>query len=412
LTDRCGPLAGIRVVDFTHILAGPFCTQLLGDAGATIIKIESPTGDNARNRGPRRYSPTGESCASYHAAINRGKQSIILDLKRRDALDVALRLISTADVVVENFSPGTLERLGINLEEIRKAQAGLISVSISLYGKLDPSNPLAKRGGLAVVAEGESSVGRMTRDKDGAPVRLGIPLGDMAAGFAGYSAVLTGLYERERTGLGQHFDISMAQTLFSYNASGVMSAQFTNTDLYDIRTAGYGIYQAADGFVTLGINYDGLFARAMRAIGHEEMIDDPRYARAAERDLLENADAVDELITSWMSQHTVDQIIDTIAPTGVPCGRVATPGDVLANPVLRELGFVQEIGDGVGGRLQTPANPFGYQQPDACLPLLGGQTDEVLADIGIEDAQRAALRESGALGLAKAQPAAATVAPD
>src|ERR1700761_6587415 len=153
MSNPTGPLDGVRVVDFTHILAGPFCTQFMADAGATVVKVEPPGGEYARIRGPRRVGPDGTELSSYNAAINRGKRSIALDLKNPRGLEIALRLTDSADVIVENFAPGALARRGLNLRELRARNPKLITASISLYGGLESAGSLATRGGLAIVAE-------------------------------------------------------------------------------------------------------------------------------------------------------------------------------------------------------------------------------------------------------------------
>jgi crotonobetainyl-CoA:carnitine CoA-transferase CaiB-like acyl-CoA transferase len=390
------PLAGVRVVDFTHILAGPFCTQFLADAGATVVKVEPPGGEYARIRGPRRVGPDGTEVSSYNAAINRGKRSIALDLKNPSGLATALRLVETADVVVENFAPGALARLGLDLVALRVANPRLITASISLYGGLEFAGALATRGGLAIVAEGESSVTSMTRDRSGTPLALGLPLGDMATGMAGYAAITTALYEREHTGVGRHLDLSMVRTLLALNACGVTGAQIANANLFDLRTAGYGIYPASDGHVTIGVNNDSLFQRLTVAMDRPELAEDPRYADYRNRDL--NADEVDAIIAAWTSTLTCDEVICRVAPTGVPCGKVATPGDVLADLELRGLGFFETVEDGLGGTIDTPANPLGFRRDGYVIPRLAQHDRELLAEIGIDADGYAKLAADGAFG--------------
>ncbi|MCU1658496.1 MAG: CoA transferase, partial [Pseudonocardiales bacterium] len=304
MSNTTGPLDGVRVVDFTHILAGPFCTQFMADAGATIVKVEPPGGEYARIRGPRRVGPDGTELSSYNAAINRGKRSIALDLKNPRGLEIALRLTDSADVVVENFAPGALARLGLNLRELRAGNPRLITASISLYGGIESAGSLATRGGLAIVAEGESSVTGMTRDKFGTPLMLGLPLGDMATGMASYAAITTALFARERTGLGQHLDLSMVRTLFALNACAVTGAQIANANRFDLRTAGYGIFPVSDGYISIGVNNDSLFERLCGAMNRADLATDPRYAYYKDRDL--NADEVDAIIAEWTASLTGD----------------------------------------------------------------------------------------------------------
>jgi crotonobetainyl-CoA:carnitine CoA-transferase CaiB-like acyl-CoA transferase len=392
------PLAGLRVVDFTHILAGPFCTQFLADAGANVIKVEPPGGEYARIRGPKRVGPDGTELSSYNASINRGKRSIALDLKNPRGMETANKLVASADVVVENFAPGALAKLGVDFTKYRAANPRLITASISLYGGLEFAGALATRGGLAIVSEGESSVTSMTRDKEDTPLMLGLPLGDMGTGMMSYGAIVTALYEREKTGLGQHLDLSMVRTLLALNGCGIAGAQIVSANRFDLRTAGYGIFPAKDGFVTMGVNNDSLFSRLCGAMGRPELATDPRYEKYQDRD--GNADEVDGIIAAWTSTHTADEIVGAVGPSGVPCGKVATTGDVLADPELRALGFFQEIDDGLGGTIDAPRNPMGFFRDHYAIPRLAEHTTELLAEVGIDADEVAKLSADGAFGKA------------
>jgi crotonobetainyl-CoA:carnitine CoA-transferase CaiB-like acyl-CoA transferase len=394
-----GPLAGIKVVDLTHILAGPYCTQCLADAGATIIKVEPPGGEYARIRGPRRVGPDGTELSSYNAAVNRGKRSISLNLKNPAGLEVALRLIATADVVVENFAPGALGRLGLDLTAARTRDPRLITASISLYGGVETAGSLAKRGGLAIVAEGESTIISVTKDRSGVPVQLGVPLGDMASGVAAYAAIMTALYHRERTGQGQHLDISMVRALLALNSCAVTGAQIANANIFDLRTAAYGIFPASDGYVTIGVNNDSLFRRLVAVMGREELATDPRYASYRDRDQL--CEEIDAMVSAWTSRFTVAEVIALISPSGVPCGRVATPGDVLNDPELAALDLFETVDDGLGGTIRAPRNAFGTRQPHYAIPRLAEHAAELLAEtLDVDDTEFKDLSAAGAFGAA------------
>lgn len=393
--DTAGPLDGVRVVDFTHILAGPFCTQLLADAGATVIKVEPPAGEFARVRGQRRVGDDGTEVSSYSAAVNRGKRSIAIDLKNASGLEVARRLALSADVAVENFAPGALARLGLDFKALRKQHPRLISTSISLYGG-SGTDPLATRGGLSVVAEGESSITSMTRDRDGMPVMLGLPLGDMATALAAYAAITTALYERTRTDVGRHLEISMVGTLWSLNAIAATGAQINADARLRRAPAAYGIFPTVDGHVTIGVNNDPLFRRAVTAMGMPELADDPRYSGFAQRDLA--ATDIDTIVSQWTSGHTTNEVITILADFEVPCGRVATPADLLGDDQSRRLGYVQTVDDGIGGTIDTPANPMGFHRSHSAIPRLAANTDQILAEIGIQTGELTKLRAAGAFG--------------
>lgn len=389
------PLHGVKVVDFTHILAGPFCTQLLADAGADVVKVEPPTGEFARIRGFMRVAPDGTQTSSYHSAINRGKRSIALDLKNPGGLEVALALVASADVVVENFAPGALTRLGLDFTKLRAADPRLITASISLFGGAGSGRARSARGGLAIVAEGESSVTSMVRDAQGTPVKLGFPLGDMSTGMAAAGAITTALYARERTGEGQHLDVSMVGTLLALNSSDITGAQIPGWNPTTSTTA-YGIYPASDGFVTIGVSTNSLFQRLCQAMDQPDLAVDPRFADL--RDRVQNSQAGDAIVREWTSARTCDDIIAVLGPTGVPCGRVATPTDVLADDELRDMGFFEVTDDGSGGTFDTPRNPMGFRPERTSLPGLAEHAATILAEVGIGAAPAAELAAAGAFG--------------
>ena len=240
-----GPLTGIKVVDFTHIVAGPLCTELLADGGAEVVKVEPPAGEWARNRGPRVATPDGGTMSSYFAALNRGKQSVVLDLKTTAGSAIARQLVCDADVCIWNFRDGTLERLGLDPFEIRREHPRLITMAITFLGDTT-SLPGPVRPGLAIVAESESGHTAMHRDAQGMPVRGDLPIGDAATGMAAYGAVATALFARERTGTGRHLTISMVLSLLVLNSTGITGQQLKpdGIELSEFGTAGYGLFAA------------------------------------------------------------------------------------------------------------------------------------------------------------------------
>jgi crotonobetainyl-CoA:carnitine CoA-transferase CaiB-like acyl-CoA transferase len=377
-----GPLAGLRVVDFTHVLAGPYCTQLLADAGATVVKVEPPGGEHARSRGAQRRRADGLAVSSFFAAVNRGKLSVAIDLKSADGLAAAMALVKSASVVVENFAPGTLARLGLDLAELRARDPGLLTVSISLFGDAGTAGPLASRGGLAIVAEGESTVASMTRHHDGTPVTPGMPMGDMASGLAAYAAIVTALVERSRTGRGRHLEISMVRTLWALNSPAAVRAQMPDDgpSTKDL-PAGYGVFPAADGFVAIGVNSDSLFTRLASAISRPDLAADPRFAGAAMRDQF--ADEINTVVAAWTRAREAQSIVEDLSRFDVPAGRVMTPAALLADQEMRAIGFVQTVADGLGGTIDTPSNPMGFSRAGAGIPRLNEHAGQILPEIGM-----------------------------
>jgi crotonobetainyl-CoA:carnitine CoA-transferase CaiB-like acyl-CoA transferase len=390
-----GPLAGIRVLDFTHVLAGPFCTQMLADAGATIVKVEPPGGEYSRVRGPRRMADDGATVSSYHAAINRGKRSISIDLRTAAGKSVIERLVETVDVCVENFAPGSLARLGVDFAPLRLRQPRLITVSISLYGGFDYAAELANRGGLAIVAEAESSITSMTR-ANGVPIVGTVPFGDMVTGLTAYGAVVTALFERSQTGVGRHLDISMVKSLMALNSSAITGVQIAQVDPTDWNVAAYGIFECADGYVAIGVNSDVLFSRICDAMGRDDLAQDPRYATYRERDT--RIPEINTILAAWTLAHSVDEVVEQLGRHRVPNGRVATPESVLEDPMLRKLDFFDEIDDGLGGTILSPANAMRFRHTTCGLPRLNQHGREVLAEIGVDAAEYEELATAGAFG--------------
>jgi crotonobetainyl-CoA:carnitine CoA-transferase CaiB-like acyl-CoA transferase len=282
---------------------------------------------------------------------------------------VAQRLIARADVLVENFSPGTLDRLGLGLDGLRAADARLITASISLFGGEEAAGVLAQRGGLAVVAEAESSLMSQHRGRDGRPITTPYGLGDMASGLAAYGAIVSALFERTQTGRGRHLDIAMVRVLLALNSISITGEQIrSEADSYqeNPRTAGMGIFPARDGFVAIGVNSDSLFARLAAAMGRPDLARHPLYGSHTTRDV--RADEVDEIVEGWTKGLTVDEVVAALTPSGVPSGRVNTPADILASPTSQLLNLFETVGDGMDGEIRAPANPLGFRRPSSALP--------------------------------------------
>jgi crotonobetainyl-CoA:carnitine CoA-transferase CaiB-like acyl-CoA transferase len=400
MSNPTGPLTGYVVLDLTQILAGPFCTQMLADAGATVIKVEPPGGEFSRRRGPQRSIESGQIVSSFFAAMNRGKRSICLDLKNPDGVRIAKELSAKADVVIENFRPGVLDRLGLGLAAMRAERPQLITCSISLFGSVDVARNLAERGGLASVAEAESSLSYSQRRQDGTPSTFGFPLGDMGSGMAAYGGIVTALLARERTGVGAHIDIAMVKVLLTLNAVAIAREEIepsSGEELPEHQTAAYGLFPAADGFVAIGTGSNNLFARLAKAMDMEWMAEDARYARHAERDL--NADDVDARIAEWTSLQSKAEIVRIISSFGVPCGIVATPKDILDSADIANLGYLESVNDGLGGTIRTPANAFGFRRNDAAIPRCNEHGSVVLDEqLGMSSADYRELASKGAFG--------------
>lgn len=397
MAERVGPLAGFRVFDMTHILAGPFATQMLADAGANVIKMEPPGGEYSRIRGPQRPGPDGVTLSSYSAAVNRGKRSIEIDLKNPKGLELALRLIEKSDVLIENFAPGTVSRIGLDFAKLRARFPRLITVSISLWGSYETAGDLARRGGLAIVAEAESTIMGTNVDKAGVPKPMGTPIGDMASGVAAYAAIVTALLERERTGRGQHIEISMIKSLLALNSIAITGKQIQASAEYLTAPVGYGVYPTKDGYVCLGVNSDKLWQRLCECMGRPELATDPRFATYRERDT--RTEEGNAIVQEWTMSHTSQELVDIVGPTGLPCGRITVPEDVLGGSEVRGLGWLLSVDDGVGGTIDVPTNSFGWTQKSYRIPHVGEQAEEILAtELGMGHKEFEELAAEGVFG--------------
>jgi crotonobetainyl-CoA:carnitine CoA-transferase CaiB-like acyl-CoA transferase len=396
------PLAGIRVIDLTHVLAGPFCTQLLAESGADVIKVEPPGGEYSRIRGPQRRGANG-TLSSYSAAVNRGKRSLEIDLKAPAGRDLFLRLVAKADVVVDNFSPGALERLGLASATLRARDPRLVTASITLWG-VDARHELARRGGVAMVAEAESTVMHYRRELDGAPMHIGFPLGDLSSGIACYAAIVTALIERERTGRGRQINIGLVQNLLAMNATNITKVQIASGPRAGF--AGFGFFRSSDGWIALGVNSDSLWARMCEAMDRPDLATDPRYACYLERD--QRVAEVNALISAWAGRQTSAELVRRISGRGVPVGALARPGETLQNEDFLRLSFLVAVDDGLGGTITVPSSPLGFNSARRRVPQpREGAADVYREVLGLEATAVAELEAAGAFGSSDAKEAVA-----
>jgi crotonobetainyl-CoA:carnitine CoA-transferase CaiB-like acyl-CoA transferase len=374
-TDASLPLEGLLVVDFTHLVAGPFCTMMLADAGAEVVKIEPPWGDNSRHRGATRTD--GEiRVSSYLAAGNRGKHSVALNLKDAFSKETLTRLLDMADVVVENFAPGVIARMGFDLDELRIRRPEVITASISLFGGKAQGGPYGNRAGLAIVAEAESGVAGLCRDGTGRPIPFGFPLGDMASGLATYSGIVTALLARGRTGLGRHLDISMVQTLTAFNGISIAGESISGGGDRPVPTSPYGYFAAKDGYVAIAVNVDHLWVKFSAAIGRPELAIDPRFSLHSNRD--PRREEVAEIVEGWSSTRTCDEVVAILSPVGVPCGKLETPRGLLDTAEMHRIGMFRSVDDDMGGEIEVPENILGYGEGRKSIPSIGRDTASVV----------------------------------
>ena len=326
-----GPLTGVRVVEMGTLLAGPFCGQLLGDFGAEVIKVEPPgKGDPMRQWG--RHKVKGHSL--WWPIIARNKKSITLDLRVPEGQEIARRLLQHADILVENFRPGTLEKWGLGYEVLSKDNPGLILVRVSGYGQ---TGPYRDKAGFGSIGEAMGGLRYITGYPDRPPTRVGISIGDALAGTLGALGAVMALYHRDaRGGQGQVVDIGLYEAVLTYMESTIpeyvlAGAVRERTGNVLPNVAPSNIYPTADGqWLVMGANADNVFRRLCQAMGKPELADDPKFATHDARG--QHMEELDEIISAWTSQHPVDEILRILDGAGVPAGKIYTAKEMLEDP--------------------------------------------------------------------------------
>jgi len=379
-----GPLAGLTVLDLTRVLSGPYCTMLLADMGARVIKIEQPgRGDETRAWGPPFVA--GES--AYFLAINRNKESVALDFKQpggRKALD---RLIARADVVVENFRPGTLERLGLGYAALAAAHPRLIYCSISGFGH---TGPRRDQPGYDAVIQAEGGLMSVTGDADGPAYRVGVAIADLVAGLLAAQGIVTALYARDRTGRGQHVDVGMFDgvvSLLTYHASMYLTTGITSWRVGNRHAtiAPYDTFSAADGELFLAVGNDDQFRRFCEAAGQQHLLADPRFAANPSRVLHHRE--LRELLASVLRRHPRAYWNELLNRAGVPCGSVRDVPDALADPQLAAREMIAAVEHACAGTIKVLGVPIKLSETPGSVrtapPTLGQHTAQVLAEIGM-----------------------------
>lgn len=390
------PLTGVKVVDLTRVLSGPYATMVLADLGADVIKIERfPEGDDARRLGPHE---AGESYC--FAMANRNKRSVAIDLKSDEGRRIAVELISSADVVIENFRPGVTERLGLDYEAMKDVNPGLIYCSITGFGQ---TGPYRSRPGYDIIAQGLSGLLRMTGHPDGRPAKVGIAVNDIAAGATAVQSILAAYIHRERSGEGQYLDVSLVDSALAWtiweSAAYFGSGEVPQpTGTRHRRSAPYQAYRTSDGYVTVGGNTDRLWERFCEDVAERpEWMTDPRFAGAADR--LEHVEELQEEIEAVTSTQPTAHWVARLEDAGVPGGPVYTYDETLADEHVLARGMVQEHDHPKLGRTKIlgPAHKLSATPPAirSPAPLLGQHTVEVLAELGFDAATVQELLDSG-----------------
>jgi crotonobetainyl-CoA:carnitine CoA-transferase CaiB-like acyl-CoA transferase len=379
-----GPLAGLTVLDLTRVLSGPYCAMLLGDMGARVIKIEQPgRGDDTRAWGPPFIN--GES--TYFFSINRNKESVTLDFKTPDGRRILDQLIARADIVVENFRPGTLRRLGLDYESIRGRHPRLIYCSISGFGQ---TGPRSAQPGYDAVVQAEGGLMSVTGDAGGPPFRLGVAIADLTAGLLAVQGIALALFTRERSGRGQYVDVAMFDavvSLLSYQASAWLNADYTPSRMGNRhpQIAPYDVFPAGDGDFFLAVGNDEQFARFCAATGLDALAADERFRTNPARVL--NYPQLRDRLAVVLRERPRAEWLETLVAAGVPCGAVRDIPEVLADPQIDARAMIAAVEHAAAGTVRVLGVPLKLSETPGGVrsapPLLGQHTDHVLQELGM-----------------------------
>ena len=393
------PLAGMRVLDFSRALTGPYCTQMLGDMGADIIKIEQPEiGDNSRAWGP----PFEGGESSYYLSVNRNKRSLTINMRHPDAALILSRLVSNADILIENFVPGTLERMGFGYAECATLRPDIIYCSISGFGQVGPDR---NRAAYDQIAQGLGGLMSVTGEPDGAPMRVGIAIADLVAGMHAAYAVMVAAFHRQNTGEGQYIDTSLLSgqlAIMTYQAARYFATGTApkTSGNHHPTISPYGVYQAADAWFNLAVGSDDLWRRFCDALRLADLKTDERFRTNRQRS--ENRPALNDLLAPVFAQLTVAQIEAILAPVGIPIGAVRDLAAAFEDPQVAALDLIQTIQHPTAGAVKVVGPPYRFSKTPGTIrrhpPLLGEHNDELLRELGFDDAQIAAFRADGVIG--------------
>ncbi len=391
------PLDGLRVLDLSSHLAGPYCSMILGDLGADVIKVERPEGgDEARG-----MPPFVDGQSAPFMIFNRNKRSLALNLKAPEAREIVLKLVNRADVLLENMKPGAAERLGLGYRDLAASHPRLIYCSISGFGQ---TGPYRERGGFDLIAQGMSGLMSITGEEDGPPLRVPLPISDLCGGMFAVIGILAALAVRERTGRGQLVDTSLLEAPIALSV--YEAAQYFATGEVPQRlgaghrtSAPYQAFQTKDGWITVGGAAQHLWLRLYKVLGVEHLAADPRFATNADR--VRHRKELAALLQERLAHETSAYWLERLEAEGIPAGPVSTYDQVFADPHVLHRKMVVEMEHPVAGRTRGLGIPIKLSETPGAIrrpaPLLGQHTAEILGELGYTQADRERLKAKGVI---------------
>jgi crotonobetainyl-CoA:carnitine CoA-transferase CaiB-like acyl-CoA transferase len=386
-----GPLDGLKVLDLTEHMAGPYCTMILADMGADVIKVERPgAGDSSRAMGD------GSERNPYFRYINRNKKSLTLDYKSPRGKEILLKLVAGMDVLVENYRPTVMERAGLGYETLKEKNPRLIYAQLSGFGS---DGPYREKGGFDLIAQGMGGIMHVTGEPEGPPTSVGLPICDLGTGMWGVQGILAALYERQRTGQGQRVECSLLETAVafsSWTSAGWLADHVEPTRMGSRhrQNAPYQRFETKDGYMMIGAAGQGIWERCAPALGHPEWLEDPRFRRGADR--RKNRFALEKEIAAVLATAPTAHWIKALDDAGVPCGPVYTYEQLFADPQVLHREMVVHAEDAELGRVPHIRTPVKMSDSAVAVrvtaPKLGQHTDDVLAGLGYAAGDITALR--------------------